>query len=93
MAAIFQAISNQVTRMNSYLDTMNSLRRLEDYAPCLRAVSFALLYGIPHLPVVLLQLPTHGLKGLTEPAQLVRALIVAAGAGIVDGQGGLLPDL
>ena len=34
-----QAISNQVTRMNSYLDTMNSLRRLEDYAPCLRAVS------------------------------------------------------
>ena len=25
--------------MNSYLDTMNSLRRLEDYAPCLRAVS------------------------------------------------------
>ena len=37
---------------------------------------FALLYGIPHLPVVLLQLPTHGLKGLTEPAQLVRALIV-----------------
>ena len=34
-----QAISNQITRMNSYLDTMSALRRLEDYDPCLKAVS------------------------------------------------------
>lgn len=38
-----QAISNQITRMNSYLDTMTALRRLEDYEPCLRAVSSRVL--------------------------------------------------
>ncbi|MCI9218745.1 MAG: HAMP domain-containing histidine kinase [Lachnospiraceae bacterium] len=37
------AISNQITRMNSYLDTMSALRRLEDYEPCLRAVRAAAL--------------------------------------------------
>ncbi len=34
-----QAISKQITRMNSYMDTMSALRRLEDYEPCLKAVS------------------------------------------------------
>lgn len=34
-----RAISSQVTRMNSYMDAMSALRRLEDYEPCLRAVS------------------------------------------------------
>lgn len=33
------AISNQITRMNSYMDTMSALRRLEDYDPCLKVVS------------------------------------------------------
>ena len=34
-----QAISNQITRMNSYMDAMSALRRLEDYDPSLKAVS------------------------------------------------------
>lgn len=34
-----RAISNQVTRMNSYMDAMSALRRMEDYEPCLKAVS------------------------------------------------------
>ena len=56
---------------------------------------FALLYGIPHLPVVLLQLLAHGLKGLTEPAQLVRALIVNLEVQVILGNlpGGLVQDL
>lgn len=39
MLASVRAISNQVSRMNSYLDAMSSLRRLEDYEPCLKTVS------------------------------------------------------
>ncbi len=30
------AISNQVSRLNAYVDTMSALQRLEDYEPCLR---------------------------------------------------------
>lgn len=34
-----RAISNQVARMNSYMDAMSALRRMEDYEPCLKTVS------------------------------------------------------
>lgn len=34
-----RAISNQVTRINSYMDAMSALRRLEDYEPCLKSIS------------------------------------------------------
>ena len=34
-----RAISSQVARMNSYMDAMSALRRLEDYEPCLRTIS------------------------------------------------------
>lgn len=37
--ASVRAISSQVARMNSYMDAMSALRRLEDYEPCLRTVS------------------------------------------------------
>ena len=34
-----RAISSQVARMNSYMDAMSALRRLEEYEPCLKALS------------------------------------------------------
>ena len=34
-----RAISSQVARMNSYMDAMSAVRRLEDYEPCLRTIS------------------------------------------------------
>lgn len=34
-----QTISNQIIRLNSYMDSMNALRRLEDYEPSLRTIS------------------------------------------------------
>ncbi len=34
-----RAISSQVARINSYMDTMSALRRLEEYEPCLKALS------------------------------------------------------
>ena len=33
------AISRQITRLNSYVDTMGTLQRLEDYEPCPRRIS------------------------------------------------------
>ena len=37
------AISRQVRRLNAYVDTMGTLRRLEDYEPCLRSVQLSWL--------------------------------------------------
>ena len=43
MTSSVHAISNQITRLGSFADTRGSLQRLEDYEPCLKAIStFAL---------------------------------------------------
>lgn len=38
MASSIHAISNQIRRLNSFANTMASLRRLEDYEPCLKQI-------------------------------------------------------
>lgn len=38
MVSSIHAISNQITRLNSFANTMASLRRLEDYEPCLKQI-------------------------------------------------------
>lgn len=38
MASSVHAISNQITRLGSFADTMGSLQRLEDYEPCLKHI-------------------------------------------------------
>ncbi len=37
------AMSRQITRLNAYVDTMSALQRLEDYEPCRKEVSAAVL--------------------------------------------------
>lgn len=39
MASSIRAISNQITRLGTFADTMGSLQRLEDYEPCLEHMS------------------------------------------------------
>ena len=46
MASSVHAISNQITRLNSYADTMGSLQRLEDYEPCLKHMPSSALAGM-----------------------------------------------
>ena len=46
MASSIRAISNQVTRLNSFADTMGSLQRLEDYEPCLKHIPSSALAGM-----------------------------------------------
>lgn len=43
LAKSVQAISQQITRLNAYVDTMGTLQRLEDYEPCPRRISPAVL--------------------------------------------------
>ena len=43
MASSVRAISNQITRLGSFADTMGSLQRLEDYEPCLKHISSSAL--------------------------------------------------
>ncbi len=39
MASSIRAISSQITRLNSFADTMGNLQRLEDYEPCRKQVA------------------------------------------------------
>ena len=43
MASSIHAISNQITRLGAFADTMGSLQRLEDYEPCLKHISSSVL--------------------------------------------------
>ena len=43
MASSVHAISNQITRLGSFADTMGSLQRLEDYEPCLKHIPSSVL--------------------------------------------------
>lgn len=43
MASSIHAISNQITRLSAFADTMGSLQRLEDYEPCLKPLSSSAL--------------------------------------------------
>ena len=43
MANSIHAISNQITRLGAFADTMGSLQRLEDYEPCLKHIPSAVL--------------------------------------------------
>ena len=43
MASSINAISNQITRLGTFADTMGSLQRLEDYEPCLKHMSSSAL--------------------------------------------------
>lgn len=43
MANSIHAISNQITRLGAFADTMGSLQRLEDYEPCLKHIPSAAL--------------------------------------------------
>ena len=43
LACSVRAISQQITRLNAYVDTMGTLQRLEDYEPCFRRISSSAL--------------------------------------------------
>lgn len=43
MASSVHAISNQITRLGAFADTMGSLQRLEDYEPCQKPLSSSAL--------------------------------------------------
>ena len=46
MASSIRAISNQITRLGSFADTMGSLQRLEDYEPCQKHIPSSALAGM-----------------------------------------------